>query len=73
MSFTPTPGACGSPIASEIDAPHVRRTQELVPEPSRHAETSRTSYERQLYLRPSRYCPSDHLVGFAVAEFQMRC
>ncbi|MCU1494948.1 MAG: hypothetical protein JWO62_2712 [Acidimicrobiaceae bacterium] len=28
-----------------------------------------SSYERQLYLRPSRYCPSDHLVGFAVAEF----
>jgi len=26
-------------------------------------------YERQVYLRPSRYCPSDHLVGFAVAEF----
>jgi transglutaminase-like putative cysteine protease len=26
-------------------------------------------YERQLFLRPSRYCPSDHLVGFAVAEF----
>jgi transglutaminase-like putative cysteine protease len=26
-------------------------------------------YERQLYLRPSRYCPSDHLIGFAVAEF----
>jgi transglutaminase-like putative cysteine protease len=27
------------------------------------------AYERQIYLRPSRYCPSDHLVGFAVAEF----
>jgi transglutaminase-like putative cysteine protease len=26
-------------------------------------------YERLMYLRPSRYCPSDHLVGFAVAEF----
>jgi transglutaminase-like putative cysteine protease len=26
-------------------------------------------YERQLFLRPSRYCPSDHLIGFAVAEF----
>ena len=26
-------------------------------------------YESQVYLRPSRYCPSDHLVGFAVAEF----
>jgi transglutaminase-like putative cysteine protease len=25
--------------------------------------------EQQLHLRPSRYCPSDHLVGFAVAEF----
>jgi hypothetical protein len=24
---------------------------------------------RLVYLRPSRYCPSDHLVGFAVAEF----
>jgi transglutaminase-like putative cysteine protease len=28
-------------------------------------------YERQLYLRPSRYCPSDHLVGFAVSEFHL--
>jgi transglutaminase-like putative cysteine protease len=27
------------------------------------------SYDQQVYLRPSRYCPSDHLVGFAVAEF----
>jgi transglutaminase-like putative cysteine protease len=26
-------------------------------------------YQRQIYLRPSRYCPSDHLIGFAVAEF----
>jgi transglutaminase-like putative cysteine protease len=27
------------------------------------------AYERLVYRRPSRYCPSDHLVGFAVAEF----
>ena len=27
--------------------------------------------DRMVYLRPSRYCPSDHLVGFAVAEFGM--
>jgi len=26
-------------------------------------------YDEQVLLRPSRYCPSDHLVGFAVAEF----
>jgi transglutaminase-like putative cysteine protease len=28
-----------------------------------------TGYERQLYMRPSRYCPSDHLIGFAMSEF----
>jgi transglutaminase-like putative cysteine protease len=28
-------------------------------------------YERQLYMRPSRYCPSEHLIGFAVAEFRL--
>jgi transglutaminase-like putative cysteine protease len=27
------------------------------------------AYERQVYLRPSRYCPSDHLIGFAAAQF----
>jgi transglutaminase-like putative cysteine protease len=30
-----------------------------------------SSFERQLYMRPSRYCPSDHLIGFAVAEFRL--
>ena len=29
----------------------------------------RSQIWRQVYLRPSRYCPSDHLTGFAVAEF----
>jgi transglutaminase-like putative cysteine protease len=33
-------------------------------------EEGRTlAFERQIYLRPSRYVPSDHLIGFAVAEF----
>ncbi len=30
---------------------------------------SSAAYDRLSYQRPSRYCPSDHLVGFAVAEF----
>jgi transglutaminase-like putative cysteine protease len=30
---------------------------------------SNRDFARLVYLRPSRYCPSDHLVGFAVAEF----
>ena len=29
-----------------------------------------SDYERQVYLRPSRYCPSDHLIGFAMSEFK---
>ena len=33
------------------------------------AVTGSPEHERQVYLRPSRYCPSDHLTGFAVAEF----
>jgi transglutaminase-like putative cysteine protease len=40
---------------------------EGIPEPT--GEEPTTAYQRQVYLRPSRYCPSDHLVGFAVAEF----
>jgi transglutaminase-like putative cysteine protease len=36
------------------------------------ATSAATGYERQLYLRPSRYCPNDHLIGFAVAEFGTR-
>ena len=42
-------------------------------EPAHHFSAAgvedRQAYERQVYLRPSRYCPSEHLVGFAVAEF----
>jgi transglutaminase-like putative cysteine protease len=45
----------------------IRSGPEGNPEPRRE-ETS-AAYQRQVYLRPSRYCPSDHLVGFAVAEF----
>jgi transglutaminase-like putative cysteine protease len=48
---------------------------EIEARPQRSAATggSRTpsSFERQLYMRPSRYCPSDHLIGFAVAEFRL--
>jgi transglutaminase-like putative cysteine protease len=48
---------------------------EIEARPQRSATTSgrRTpsSFERQLYMRPSRYCPSDHLIGFAVAEFRL--
>jgi len=44
----------GRPVEHSDDVPDVRR---------------RLSFEQQVYQRPSRYCPSDHLVGFAVAEF----
>lgn len=38
------------------------------PAPDR-ATNPELDFSRLVYLRPSRYCPSDHLVGFAVAEF----
>lgn len=41
---------------------------ELAPDPAAGVAAV-SDYERQLYLRPSRYCPIDHLVGFAVAQF----
>jgi transglutaminase-like putative cysteine protease len=47
---------------AEIQAPAARETVPV--DPAR-------DYARLVYLRPSRYCPSDHLVGFAVAEFGM--
>jgi transglutaminase-like putative cysteine protease len=47
---------------------------EIEETPHRSAATTSarpaSSFERQLYMRPSRYCPSDHLIGFAVAEFR---
>jgi transglutaminase-like putative cysteine protease len=46
---------------------------EIETQPRRAATTSGapSGFERQLYMRPSRYCPSDHLIGFAVAEFRL--
>ncbi len=39
------------------------------PEAARSRVSPASGYERQLYMRPSRYCPSDHLIGFAMSEF----
>lgn len=39
------------------------------PSPDGTPDGGTPSYERHTFLRPSRYCPSDHLIGFAVAEF----
>ena len=65
-----TPGVLTLSYRSRIrlggDPDRPDRADQLRPE----ADLSRSSdYERQVYLRPSRYCPSDHLIGFAVAEF----
>ncbi len=44
---------------------------EARPHPSMGKPDPAMDYGHLVYLRPSRYCPSDHLVGFAVAEFGM--
>jgi transglutaminase-like putative cysteine protease len=38
-------------------------------EASQHGPPGLPDLEQLTYLRPSRYCPSDQVVGFAVAEF----
>ena len=64
------PGHLTIAYRSELDAPPRSSETEGQPKPQVIGSPP-TGYERQLYLRPSRYCPSDHLVGFAVAEFGM--
>jgi transglutaminase-like putative cysteine protease len=56
---------------AEIDVGSSRPVGDPVPgEPGDGtAPDPSVSYSRLVYLRPSRYCPSDRLVGFAVAEF----
>jgi transglutaminase-like putative cysteine protease len=64
------PGLLSVTYRAELQAPPPRlRVPANVPIDSGPGLPS--EYERQLYMRPSRYCPSDHLVGFAVAEFGM--
>jgi transglutaminase-like putative cysteine protease len=62
------PGRLTVVYRAELDAPRRSSKTDGQPEPP-NIGSPPTGYERQLYLRPSRYCPSDHLVGFAVAEF----
>jgi hypothetical protein len=57
---------------AQIRAPERRRREpgtQAIESPGSGRPESAFAYEQQVYLRPSRYCPSDHLVGFAVAEF----
>jgi transglutaminase-like putative cysteine protease len=76
-------GPSGSIPVEEIAAPHGGRLHELTCDPgvleiAYSVEIEATEppvrevedrFEVFLYGRPSRYCPTDHLGGFAVAEF----
>jgi hypothetical protein len=54
---------------AEIEASPAPPVAEAVLGPSNIAVDPAGELARLEYLRPSRYCPSDHLVGFAVSEF----
>jgi transglutaminase-like putative cysteine protease len=64
------PGRLTVAYRAEIEATRSLPTGETA-STRRDTVPPRAGYERQLYLRPSRYCPSDHLIGFAVAEFRL--
>jgi transglutaminase-like putative cysteine protease len=66
----PQHGARSQAVHVDIGRLAVRyRTQITAGPPTLPAGDTFDRYWRQVYLRPSRYCPSDHLVGFAAAEF----
>jgi transglutaminase-like putative cysteine protease len=60
------PGRLTVSYRAEIET--APRGRPVTPTTSEGPELS-AAHSRLVYLRPSRYCPSDHLVGFAVAEF----
>jgi transglutaminase-like putative cysteine protease len=65
------PGLLSVEYRAEIEARPTPRPPGDAVEPNPDRGDPSPDYERQLYLRPSRYCPSDHLVGFAVSEFHL--
>jgi transglutaminase-like putative cysteine protease len=59
--LTPSEGLLTVSYLAELDhAPHPRAPR---------SDVGSDDLERQIMLRPSRYCPSDHAVGLALAEF----
>jgi len=69
VTVVATSGLLSVSYRAEIDTRVSPSTEGLGPTPSPVTGTPSSDYLQQLYLRPSRYCPSDHIVGFAVAEF----
>jgi hypothetical protein len=62
----PPPGRLSVSYRADLDTARPGRPDTPV-DPDRPELSA--AHSRLVYLRPSRYCPSDHLVGFAVAEF----
>lgn len=64
------PGRLTVAYRAEIETPPRAGTDTTTTAAVAVAPSGFSGFERQLYMRPSRYCPSDHLIGFAVAEFR---
>ncbi len=62
-------GATMQVVATNPGRLSVHYRSQISPTAQTAAPLDHAEFDRQVYLRPSRYCPSDHLVGFAVAEF----
>ena len=69
VTVVATSGLLSVSYRAEIETRVPPSTEGLGPTPSPVTGTPSSDYLQQLYLRPSRYCPSDHIVGFAAAEF----
>jgi transglutaminase-like putative cysteine protease len=71
LVFRSPPGSMTVSYRSELDGIGLStgRNSGAAPAPDQEDRNGDADPWRLIYLRPSRYCPSDHLVGFAVAEF----
>jgi transglutaminase-like putative cysteine protease len=69
VTVSAEPGLLTVRYRAELETGGPTTTEGVARSPSPVAAVPSAEYLQQLYLRPSRYCPSDHIVGFAVAEF----
>jgi transglutaminase-like putative cysteine protease len=54
---------------AEIDVAEPSAAEVLTADPELQLRTSSLEFSEVLYRRPSRYCPTDRIVGFATSEF----
>jgi transglutaminase-like putative cysteine protease len=62
-------GRLGVRYRAELDVAGALPLEPPITDPDEHSPDSSVAYSEVLYRRPSRYCPTDRIQGFATSEF----